>query len=380
MEIDEQPKMAEDKQSGEKHAEEKKSHLGIKIVIGIIAVIIIALIVAVLWYNMSLSGAGSENESVEFEIAMGSGTDSIANTLKEKDVIKSPLAFKIYVKLNNISNFKAGKYTITKDMTVPEIAETLQTGKVFKDSYNITFVEGQNFRYIAKTIADNTNNTEQDVYDLLKNEEYLDSLIGEYWFITEDIKNKDIYYSLEGYLFPDTYSFDNKGVTVKEIFKVMLDKMEEILNNYRTDIQASKYNMHQILTLASIIENEAIFDKDRKDISSVLYNRLNANMSLGCDVTTYYGSKIDLGTRDLYTNEINDSNPYNTRGPNMQGKLPVGPISMVGKAALEAAIKPNNTDYLFFVADKAGNVYFTKTVEEHEAKAREIRENGDWIF
>ncbi len=358
MEMNEEQKIIENKQLGNKHAKEKKSHLGIKIVIALIVLAIIAAIAVVLWYNMSLSGTGTENETVELEIEMGSGTDTIAKVLKEKDVIKSPLAFKIYVKLNNISDLKAGNYTITKNMTVPEIAEYLKTGKVFKNSYNITFVEGKNFRNIAKLIAENTNNTEQDVYDLIKDEEYLDSLINEYWFITKEIKNSDIYYSLEGYLFPDTYSFDSKDVTVKEIFKVMLDKMEEVLNEYKTEIQASNYNVHQILTLASIIENEAIFDKDRKDISSVLYNRLKANMSLGCDVTTYYGSKIDIGTRDLYASEINESNPYNTRGPNMQGKLPVGPISIVGKVAIEAAINPNNTDYLFFVADKARKCLF----------------------
>lgn len=306
-----------------KHAEEKKSHLGVKIIIILILLIIIVVISALLWYNTSLSGTGTKEEQVEFEIAMGSGTDKIANVLKEKGLIKDTLVFKIYVKLNNISNFKAGKYTITKDMSVPEIAEALQTGKVFKDGHNITFVEGKTFRYVAKTIAANTNNTEEDVYAVLEDTEYIDSLISKYWFITKDIKNEDIYYALEGYLFPDTYTFESKDVSVKDIFKVMLDKMEKVLNEYKTDIQSSSYDVHDILTLASIIENESMFDKDRKDISSVLYNRLNKRMSLGCDVTTYYGSKIELGTRDLYKNEINDSNPYNTRGPNMAGKLPV---------------------------------------------------------
>lgn len=306
-----------------KHAEEKKSYLGVKIIIILILLMIIVAISALLWYNTSLSGLGTKDEQVEFEIAMGSGTDKIANVLKEEGLIKDPLVFKIYVKLNNISNFKAGKYTITKDMSVPEIAEALQKGKLFKDSYNITFVEGKNFRYVAKTIADNTNNTEEDVYAVLEDNAYIDSLIGKYWFITKDIKNKDIYYSLEGYLFPDTYAFESKDVAVKDIFKAMLDKMEKVLNEYKTDIQSSSYDVHDILTLASIIENESMFDKDRKDISSVLYNRLKKKMSLGCDVTTYYGSKIELGSRDLYKNEINDSNPYNTRGPNMAGKLPV---------------------------------------------------------
>lgn len=314
----------EPKRVKSKHAldEGKPKKFG-KIVLGFIMILIIGAVGALVWYNMSLSGPGTSDEQVEFEIALGSGKDKIVSTLKENGVIKSELAFKIYIKLNNVSNFQAGKYSMTKDMSVPEIAEALQKGILFKDSYKITFVEGKTFTYLAKTIADNTSNTEQDVYAVLRDEEYIESLISKYWFITEDIKDKDLYYALEGYLFPDTYAFESKDVTVKEIFKAMLDQMEKELNKYKTDIQSSGYSAHEILSIASIIENEAIFDKDRKNISSVLYNRLEAKMSLGCDVTTYYASKVELGSRDLYKNEINLKNPYNTRGPNMEGKIPV---------------------------------------------------------
>lgn len=294
-----------------------------KVILILLLLIVIALLGTFLWYNISLGETGKSNEEVTFEIPMGSGADSIASILKENNVIKSKLAFKIYVKLNNISNFKAGKYTVTKDMDVPAIAEALQKGIMFKSTgFNITFVEGKTFPYIAKTIAENTDNKEQEVYDLLKDTDYLNSLISEYWFLTDDIKDEDIYYPLEGCLFPDTYSFDEKDVSVKEIFKVMLDQTEKVLNKYKTDIQTSGYSVHEILTLASLIENEAMHDEDRKDIASVFYNRLKANMSLGSDVTTYYAFRIQMGERDLYKSEINTFNPYNTRGPNMEGKLP----------------------------------------------------------
>ena len=124
-------------------------------------------------------------------------------------------------------------------------------------------------------------------------------------------------------MFPDTYFFEDKDVKVEDIFKTLLDKMDKVLAEYKDDIQKSKYSVHEILSIASIIENEGIFDKDRKDISSVLYNRLDKKMSLGSDVTTYYAFKIELGSRDLYKQEINTANPYNTRGPNMAGKIPV---------------------------------------------------------
>lgn len=255
----------------------------------------------------------------------------------------------------------------------------LQTGIMYDpNQITITYLEGKPIWWLAKTIASKTNNTEEDVYNLLANEEYIDSLIEKYWFLTDEIKNKDIYYPLEGYLFPDTYSLANKDAKVEEIFEKMLDRMDEILEKYKSEIEESKYSIHEIITLASVIETEGTGNADRKGIASVFYNRLENGMSLGSDVTTYYAVKTDMGERALYQKEIDAYNPYNTRGPNMQGKLPVGPISSVGQESLEAAIEPSDTDYLFFVADKNGNVYFTKTNAEHSQKIRELKNSGLW--
>ena len=101
-------------------------------------------------------------------------------------------------------------------------------------------------------------------------------------------------------------------------------------------------------------------------------------MSLGSDVTTYYAIGVDIGERDLYQREIDEYNPYNTGGPNMEGKLPAGPIASVSRSSIEAAIEPNNTTYLFFVADKTGKVYFTNTNAEHEQIIQELVDSGLW--
>ena len=155
--------------------------------------------------------------------------------------------------------------------------------------------------------------------------------------------------------------------------------MDKKLSTYKENIEKSKYSIHKILSTAAIIENEAVFDKDRKDVAGVIYNRLKENMAIQSDVTTYYAFKIEMGSRDLYSSEINKYNAYNTRGPNMTGKLPVGPISMVSIASIEAAINPNENNYIYFVADKNGKVYFTRTYDEHLEKVNELKNSGLWI-
>ena len=346
----------------------------------LVAIIVLAILAVFVWYNVSLSPVNEDdNTSYNIEISMGSGSSAIAQKLENEGLIKSALAFKIYVKLNQISNFQAGTYNLAKNLSVEEITEILQTGKVSsKDVISITFVEGKNMRWVANKIAETTNNTEEDVYSLLEDEEYIDSLIEKYWFITDEVKNEDIYYPLEGYLFPDTYQFENKDVKVEKIFETMLNQMDNKLSTYKDEIENLNYSVHRILSIAAIIENEAVFDADRKDVAGVIYNRLKENMAIQSDVTTYYAFKIDMGSRDLYLSEINTYNPYNTRGPNMTGKLPVGPISMVSLASIEAAINPNENSYIYFVADKNGKVYFTRTYDEHLHTVEDLKNAGLW--
>jgi len=353
----------------------KNMKKGYKILVVCFIFLLILILAPIIWYNSSLSAVSTTNVPVAVTIEIGSGSNAIASILEQNNVIRSKLAFKLYVKLNGVEGLQAGNYELNKDMSVSEIIEILKTGKVMKEQINITFIEGKNMRWIASKIANTTNNTEQHVYDLLQNETYIDSLINEYWFITEKIKNKDIYYSLEGYLFPDTYSFDGKDVTVKDIFKAMLDKMDRVL----TECGAKNKNIHDILTLASIVELEGLDATSRKTIASVFYNRIDANMSLGSDVTTYYAYKVDMGERDLTTTELYTYNPYNTRGPQMFGKLPIGPIASPSRSSIQAVITPDNTNHLYFVADKNGKVYFANTLSEHQKIINDLKNKDLWF-
>lgn len=351
--------------------------------IGVIILIFLLLIVlcvvgAFIWYNSSLSAVQKDSEKVEIIIEEGMGVSQIADKLEDESIIKNATVFKIYCKLNNKTSLLAGKYELDKNMTVEQIISELEKGNVVDDSVTITFIEGKNMKWIASTIAEYTENSEDDVYVLLADEDYLDSLIDEYWFITDDIKDDDIYYALEGYLYPDTYTFENKDVDVKTIFKFMLDVMESQLEPYKSEIKSSKYSAHELLTIASIVEKEALNENDRAIVSRVLYNRLKAKMPLQCDVTTYYALELDLDERDLSEDDLNTNNPYNTRDYSTAGKLPIGPICSPSASSIKAAIEPGDTDYLYFVADKNGEVYYSRTNSEHEEMIKELKEKGLW--
>lgn len=350
----------------------------VRILLRVILVLFILLIVGIIALSFLFSAPQSKSEVIEFTIEEGQTVYQVGDKLKQEGIIRSEFAYKVYVKLNNVNSYKAGVYKLDKSYPLKDIVSLL-TGDYYKEEgTSITFKEGKNIRQIAKDISDNTNISEGDFLSVMEDDNYINELINKYWFLTDDIKNDDIYYPLEGYLFPETYNF-NKNVTAKEIIETMLDQEDEVLSKYKSKIDSSSYSVHEIVTLASLVEQEGIYDDDRKMIAGVFYNRLNAGMSLGSDVTTYYAAKVDLGERDLTSSEINTYNPYNTRGPGMNGKLPVGPISNFSETSLSAVLSPTDSDYYYFVADKSGKTHFTRTYEEHQKLVNELKEAGNWI-
>ena len=343
---------------------------------------IIAGVILVQKYKDDLKAVNEGKESaqvIEVEIPSGYGVSGIANLLEKNNVIKSAMAFKIYAKLNEITNLQAGLYVFdngTED--VEAIIKRLQAGDIKDETIKLTFVEGKRITDYAKLIAENTNNTEDDVYELLEDEDYIDSLIEKYWFITEDIKNEDIYYPLEGYLLPDTYMFEDVDITVEEIFEVILNYTDKFLSDYKDEIENSEFSIHEILTLASIVEQEGKTADSRSEIAGVFINRLEAGMNLGSDVTTYYAFGLNMADGDLTQKQLNTENPYNTRHSSMAGKLPIGPICNSSKSSLDAALSPKETDAYYFVADKNGQVYFTKNYSEHTKIIQKLKSEGLW--
>lgn len=348
-----------------------------KIILVLVAILLIGIATLLGTYCYFKSPVSNDKKEVSIVIENGSTISDIAALLKKEGLIKNENFFKLYVKLKKVSNVYAAKYYFSPSMNLDEIINTLNEGGYNENEISITFKEGINMRGIAKLIKENTSNSEDDVYKKLKDEKYLNSAIEKYWFLTDDIKNSKIYYSLEGYLFPDKYRFNSKDVTVEEIFNKMLDQMEKELNKYKKQIENSKYSIHELMTLASITQSEGYNEDDFKNIASVFYNRLKTGMALGSCVTSYYGVKKDM-TDELLQKDIDASNPYNTRGNNPVS-FPVGPISMPGAKALDATLDPIETSYYFFVSDKNSKLYFTKTLNEHERMITKLQNEGLWL-
>ena len=295
------------------------------IVVFIILIVIINIGIGVFGFN--LSKVDNKKTNVEINIKNGTSANEIINMLDENNLIRSKFFTKVYLKFSNY-NLQAGIYELNTSMNTIEILKYLNDGKV-TNKYNlrITFNEGLNVRGIAKIISNNTNNKYEDVIKVFEDKEYAKKLIDKYWFLTDDILKSGIYYPLEGYLFPDTYEFMNKDVSVDTIITTLLNEFNKKVSPYKEEIENSNYNIHELITLASIAESESLPGADRKKVVSVSVNRMKNGMSLGSDMTAYYAYKLDdYKNGGLTIEQFNNcSSPYNTRCLSKMG-LPIGPI------------------------------------------------------
>jgi len=347
-----------------------KKYRKLIIIIALVLLFIVSTISILYAFNL---GSVSNNETLkEVKIESGMTSLQIGSVLENNKLIKSKDFFVLYLKINKINDLKAGSYKLSESMNLKEIVKVIRDGNSFnEEEITITFKEGINFRDIARVIDENTNNTYDDVMNILNDKDYLNSLMEDYWFITDEILDSDIYYPLEGYLYPDTYKFLNKDVTVHEIFKKLLDQMDLVLSSYKEKIEVLDFSVHELLTLASLAEKEVNNGRDRSNVISVFLNRIDKGISLGSDVTTRYGLKLD-DTRALTKSEYASSNPYNTRNLDMLG-LPASPISTISKSSIEASISPNQTNYLYFISNiKTDETFFFETSREFEAKKKEL--------
>ena len=302
----------------------------------IIAAICIVLVIAV-GAAMYIVGMGKaldseHTQTVSVTIPSGSGTGQIGQTLEEKGIIVSANKFKLWSRIKGYdSKYKAGTYSLSPSMDLETIADIIVGGKV--NTVNFTIPEGYTIYQTARAIADKGLGDYNTLVSLIETADFdYDFLNG-----AQDNKNR-----LEGYLFPNTYTID-EGMSEEQIIRVMLSQFEK--QPYKTYGDArSKYSLNDIITIASIIERECKVDEERPLVASVIYNRLAKGMPLQMCSTVQYvlGKQKEVLT---YADTKIES-PYNTY---INAGLPPGPICSPGLAAVQAALNPADTDYLYFV-------------------------------
>lgn len=335
----------------------------LKKVLVIIAIVLIACLVGFkLYYNRIVNHPFKLTvDSVDLEVKEGQSLNDVLKKLSNQKIIGNTYLIKYYVKSNDIgTNIKKGTYSIEKDMNLNTFLTNLSSGKVAAGLNKVTFPEGYNIEEIANSLEKS---------QIISKEEFLEA-VKEYEipsYIKKDSKRK---YQLEGFLFPDTYEFED-DITGEEIIERMLSRFEEVISEIEqaTGNKIDKSKIDDIVTMASIVEKEAVRDDERGKVASVFYNRIEKNIKFQSCATVLYA--LGYHKDELSNEDIKVDSPYNTY--KVDG-LPVGPIACPGKASLNSAINPEKTDYLFFISNDDGTHEFTANDEEF-MKLKEIRDN-----
>lgn len=299
-------------------------------------------------YNYSDSPAGSGDSEVVFVVSPGQGFSIVSESLVKADIVKSPEKFKLLGSITgNDKKIKAGEYLLSSSMTPSEILGVLTSGKV--RLYSITIPEGYNIYQVADVFSQ---------AGIVNRDEFLKASTSPELLRQNGLSETNS--SFEGYLFPDTYKFP-KGIQAAEIIRVMLARFRSVyIKAWEKRGEELGFSVHEILTLASIIEKETGDAGERPIISSVFHNRLRKRMRLETDPTVIYGIRDFDG--NLTKKHLREKTPYNTY--RIKG-LPPGPIANPGRKAIEAALYPAETDYLFFVSKKDNTHKFSTNIKDH---------------
>ncbi|MBB6448572.1 UPF0755 protein [Geomicrobium halophilum] len=341
----------------------------------LIGLVLIGVLSGFLYVRAAVSPMDENDDTpIKIEIPSGATISSIGETLEDENLVTNSTFFRYYARYRNFTGFQAGTHELNRTMDIEEIMESLQEGTSARE-YELSYLipEGWWLEDIANTIAEESNHSMEDVMALLDDEEYAEGLVEEYSLLTEDILNEDIRYPLEGYLFPATYGFVEQDTPLNEIVESMLTQTFDVYRGVLQNVDNEEdLGLHEVLTLASIVEREAQTPEDRRLISGVLHNRLDEGMQLEVDPTVAYAQGEHLYMTSLEDTGIDD--PYNTY---QNSGLPPGPIASPGEDAILSVFEPEDSDYLYFYARVHGEVIYSETFEEHSAVHEEYRD--EWI-
>lgn len=286
-------------------------------------------------------------------IKRGSSVQEIADTLEEAGVIRSALLFRTCVRNVGEPVLQAGEYRFAAPLSIPDVVRRLRIGDVYQ--LKVTIPEGSDLVKAAVLLSQSGLSSISGFFEAVRDTGPIADL---------DPEARD----LEGYLMPDTYLL-TRGVPVRKIIEAMVENEREFWTPERLGrARELGFSVRQVVTLASLVEKETGQAEERPLVSAVFHNRLRLGMKLACDPTVIYGVRL----LKEYDGVINQSDlaldsPYNTyRYPG----LPPGPITNPGRASLEAALYPADSDYLYFVSRNDGTHVFSHSYRNHENAVR----------
>ncbi|MBI5748425.1 MAG: endolytic transglycosylase MltG [Nitrospinae bacterium] len=358
-----------------------KSSAALLLILAICIFSLIIAIVSIMYIKKSVTTPMSRIANPKIiNIPRGSDLKTVSSMLKRDGIIKDTMTFNLLAKYKYAEgNLKAGEYQLSPDMPPLHILNLILEGKVYQ--YPVTIPEGYNIFEIA-SLLNKKGLAEREKFVLLAfNRDFIESL---------GIEANN----LEGYVFPDTY-YIQKGMDESAIIKKMVDTFRKRVLNEITDepskrpkvlrgeYQKTGLTIHQLITLASLIEKETGNEVEKPIISAVFHNRFKKRMRLQCDPTVIYAlllkglkEKKIIYDGNIRKEDLSIDSPYNTY---RYAGLPPGPIANPGKSSIHAAIYPSVSKYIYFVSKNDGSHHFSSTIEEHNRAVRIYQINKNLI-
>lgn len=332
-----------------------------KVITRIFAAVGLGLAVIFFVYFGQLKRPSTLEQAVIIEIPSGAGVDEIAGQLNTEGIISSVWTFKAYALVSGAyKHLPSGRFKFEPGLTTQEVVQLLAFGTA-RQEVEVTLLEGWTIQqmdaYLSSEIGLFAPGEFSQVAQVTDSRTILPDQTYEF------LKSKPTDTDLEGFLFPDTYRLfiDSEP---KDLIKKMLDNFgQQLTPELQQAIRSKGLSIHEAVTIASLLEKEAATPEDRKIVAAILFKRMSIGMPLQLDTTVMYAT----GTpgSELTVEDLQADSPYNTY---VYPGLPVGPIGNPGLAALRAVVKAEDTDYLYFITDNAGVVYYSITYEEHLSK------------
>jgi UPF0755 protein len=319
----------------------------------LVVVLIAAMGVAAARYYDWCQGATGPRESLTFEVERGASGSEIVDSLHDRGVLRCALVSRWQLRGSGLEDeLRTGSFELTTNMTLDQVLDVLTTPPEQVPTVRLTIPEGYRLSQIAERVREDLGISSERFNRAIENGDW--SLPP---YLPDDAK------SVEGFLFPETYEFRAQGTTADEVIARLIDQFGAVAEDLPWENAEGLGVMpYDVVTIASMIEEEARLAEERPVIAGVIYNRLEIGMTLGIDATLLYDDPTPDG--QLSFSDLDYDSPYNTR---INGGLPPTPISSPGLASLQAALEPAETDFLFYVlCGDDGHHEFAVTNAEHE--------------